>query len=250
MAGREHSSGGGSVSRSGTCGYGGAPTEGSGGSAFGIHVQSYREDANSAPALAPGQIYARFKFAGTTSWDQYRQVFEAIVISNGWDGATAVLQLLSHLEGDALNVALLVPAPRRALPGRLVDALAAHYGSPGRLTDYQRQFEKVSQTAGTDPSIFAIELETMVMKAFGDMSQMARIRLVRDRFMARQDSCALRRHLDSVAPETPKRDIVDRCCVWESHADLEGQRGWYPNPRQPLPVYAINNVERVMTHPG
>ena len=71
------------------------------------------------------------KFTDMTSWDQYRQVFEAIVISNGWDDATAALQLLSHLEGDALNVALLVPAPRRALPGGLVDALAAHYGSPG-----------------------------------------------------------------------------------------------------------------------
>ena len=44
------------------------------------------------------------RFAGTTSWEQYRQVFDAIVIS---------LQLLSHLEGDVLNVALLVPAPRR-----------------------------------------------------------------------------------------------------------------------------------------
>ena len=69
--------------------------------------------------------------AGTTSWDQYRQVFEAIVISNGWDDATAALQLLSHLEGDALNVVLLVPAPWRALPGELVDVLAAHYSSPG-----------------------------------------------------------------------------------------------------------------------
>ena len=54
------------------------------------------------------------RFAGTTSWEQYRQVFDAIVLSNGWDDATATLQLLSHLEGDALNVALLVPAPRRA----------------------------------------------------------------------------------------------------------------------------------------
>ena len=29
--------------------------------------------------------------------------------SNGWDDVTAALQLLSHLDGDALNVALLVP---------------------------------------------------------------------------------------------------------------------------------------------
>ena len=49
------------------------------------------------------------KFSGITSWEQYRQVFDAIVLSNGWDDATAALQLLSHLDGDALNVALLVP---------------------------------------------------------------------------------------------------------------------------------------------
>ena len=47
------------------------------------------------------------KFSGVTSWIQYRQVFDAIVRSNGWDDVTVALQLLSHLEGDALNVALL-----------------------------------------------------------------------------------------------------------------------------------------------
>ena len=44
------------------------------------------------------------KFSGVTNWDQYRQVFDAIVRSNGWDDAMTALQLLSHLEGDALNV--------------------------------------------------------------------------------------------------------------------------------------------------
>ena len=39
------------------------------------------------------------KFSGATSWDQYRQVFDAIVQSNGWDDATIALQLLSHLGG-------------------------------------------------------------------------------------------------------------------------------------------------------
>ena len=51
--------------------------------------------------------------------------------SNGWDGVTAALQLVSHLEGNALNVALPVPAPRRVLPGVLLDALTEHYSSPG-----------------------------------------------------------------------------------------------------------------------
>ena len=31
------------------------------------------------------------RFDGTTSWEQYHQVFEAIVRSNGWDNDTAAL---------------------------------------------------------------------------------------------------------------------------------------------------------------
>ena len=73
------------------------------------------------------------RFGGTTSWEQYRQVFDAIVLSNGWDDATAAL--LSHLDGDALNVALLFPMSRRTSRTGLVDALSAHYESPGRLAD-------------------------------------------------------------------------------------------------------------------
>ena len=49
------------------------------------------------------------RFGSVTSWEQYQQVFDAIAQSNGLDYATTALQLLSHLEVDALNVALLVP---------------------------------------------------------------------------------------------------------------------------------------------
>ena len=66
------------------------------------------------------------KFAGVTSWEQYRQVFDAIVLSNGWDDTTAALHLLSHLEGDALNVALLVPEVRRSSCVGLVGALTVN----------------------------------------------------------------------------------------------------------------------------
>ena len=62
---------------------------------------------------------------------------------------------------------------------------------------------------GKDPSIFAIALETLAVKAFGDMGQTARLRLIRDRFIAGHSSCELRRYLDSVPPETPIRDVVD-----------------------------------------
>ena len=77
-------------------------------------------------------------FNGSTSWEQYQQVFDAIVISNGWGDATAALQLLSHLQDDALSVALLIPMPLRASRKVLTDALSSHYGSPGRLANYRR----------------------------------------------------------------------------------------------------------------
>ena len=172
-------------------------------------------------------------FAGKTSWDQYRQVFEAIVSSNGWDRVTAALQLVSHLEGDALNVALLVPAPRRVLSGALVDVLTEHYSSPGRLAECRQRFERVFRVPGSDPSVFVVELETLAMRAFGDLRVSARLQLVRDRFIAGQMECSLRRHLDCMEPRTSIRDIVDRCRVWESHADFTDCRGDQPILKRP-----------------
>ena len=43
--------------------------------------------------------------------------------------------------------------------------------------------------------------------------------MVRDRFVSGHWDCTLRRHLDSVPPDTPIRNIVDQCRVWESHSD-------------------------------
>ena len=54
------------------------------------------------------------------------------------------------------------------LPGVLLDALTEHYSSPGRLADDRCQFERVSRSPGDDPSVFAIELETLAMRAFAD----------------------------------------------------------------------------------
>ena len=122
--------------------------------------------------------------------------------SNGWDDVTAALQLLSHLDGDALNVALLVPESRRVVPGFLMKSLSDHYNSPGRLAEYKHQFQRVVRCPRDDPSIFAIKLETLARRAFIDIS--IQLQMVRDRFIDGQVECALRRHLDSLGPDTPR----------------------------------------------
>ena len=163
------------------------------------------------------------RYAGGSNWDQYREVFEAIVCSNGWDEMTASLQLIAHLDGEALNVALLVPKAQRRRPGVLLKTLSAHCASPGRLAKYKRQFERMTRPPGDDPAAFAIELETLARKAFVDVDAPVRLQLVRDRFITGQEHCALRRHLDSVGPDTPISDIVDRCRVWESHEERDSR---------------------------
>ena len=104
------------------------------------------------------------RYSGKSNWEQYREIFEAIVCSNGWDDVTAALQLLSHLDGDALNVALLIPESRRVVPGFLIRSLSDHCNSPGRLAEYKRQFQRVVRSPRDDPSIFAIELETLARR--------------------------------------------------------------------------------------
>ena len=139
--------------------------------------------------------------------------------------------------------ALLIPMPLQASRKELTDALSSHYGSPGRLANYRREFDKTVRKRGEDLSNFAITLETLAVKAFGNMGQTARLRLIRDRFIDGHESCDLRRYLDCVPPDTPLRDIVDRCRVWESHADTEVRRISKPMPEPVYPTYVVKQPD-------
>ena len=89
------------------------------------------------------------------------------------------LQLLSHLEGGRIECR---PVGTRGKKGHAgpIGRCTEHYGSPGRLADYQRQLEKTARHEGEDPSIFAIALETLAVKAFGDMGPNVRLRLIQE----------------------------------------------------------------------
>ena len=179
------------------------------------------------------------RYSGKSNWEQYREVFEAIIRLNGLDDVTAALQLLSHLDGDALNVALLVPESRRVVPGFLIKSLSDHYNSPGRLAEYKHQLQRAFRRPGDDPSIFAIELETLARRAFIDIDTSIQLQMVRDRFIDGQVECALRRHLDSLGPNTTMADIVDCCHAWESHREVEIEPRMSANRR---PARAICQV--------
>ena len=106
----------------------------------------------------------------------------------------------------------------------------------------------MTRPPGDDPAAFAIELEMLAQKAFVDVDASVRLQLVRDRFIDGQEKCALRRHLDSMGPDTPIADIVDRCCVWESHEEIDSGRGAKLNrPHAVFQVTDSNNNEQEET---
>ena len=68
------------------------------------------------------------------------------------------------------------------------------------------------------------------------MREQARDTMIRDKFIAGQEHCALRRQLDGFAQDTPIGEIVDSCRVWESHSDsdrIAGKRVELKDDNQP-----------------
>ena len=160
-------------------------------------------------------------FSGAECWFQHFHIVQAIVKSNGWSEETAALQLFAHLKGEALNVALLLTKEKRESWTGLMSGLSAYYQSPGRLAVLRRRFESAFRRPGLDPATFATELGILAIQGFEDMKEQARDTMIRDKFIAGQRQCALRRQLDGFAQDTSIGEIVDSCRVWESHSDSD-----------------------------
>ena len=139
--------------------------------------------------------------------------------SKGWSTTTAALQLFAHLDGEALQVALLMPDKIRERWKDLVAKLSAYYNTPGRLAVVRRQLENACRRPWLDPATFATELGILAMRGFADMKEKARDLMIRNKFIAAQRSCELRRHLDGAAAEASIGYIVDSCRIWESHTE-------------------------------
>ena len=130
--------------------------------------------------------------------------------SNGWSEGTAALQLFAHLDGEALDVALLMTEEGWEQWEGLSNGLSEYYNSPGILAVFRWRFESAIRRPGVDPTTFATELGILAVRGFGDMGKRARdSSMIRDKFISAQWNCGLRRHFDGVSSDTPIRDIVD-----------------------------------------
>ena len=74
--------------------------------------------------------------------------------SNGWTDGTAALQMFAHLDGEALNVVLLIPEGERSNWEGLSQGLSDYYNSLGWLAVFRRQVECAARRSGMDPATF------------------------------------------------------------------------------------------------
>ena len=79
-----------------------------------------------------------------------------------------------------------------------MNSLSDHYNSPGRRAEYKRQFQRVVRRSEDDPSVFAIELETLARRASMDVDLNTQLQMVQDWFIDGQADRSLRRHLNQV----------------------------------------------------
>ena len=135
------------------------------------------------------------RFDGRGYWQQHLHIVQAIVKSNGWLEGTAALQLFTHLDGEALGVALLMPVEKREKWEDLSNGLSEYYNSPGRLAVFRRRFESASRHLGVDPATFATDLGILAVCGFGDMGKHARDSMVRDRGLLRETRDGLGRRV-------------------------------------------------------
>ena len=99
--------------------------------------------------------------------------------------------------------------------------LSEYSTTPGRLEVFRQHFENAYRRPGVDPATFATELGILAVRGFADMNRKARDLMIRNKFIAAQRSCELRRHLDGAAEEASIGNIVDSCRIWESHTETE-----------------------------
>ena len=80
------------------------------------------------------------------------------------DTAALYIPLFAHLDGEALQVALLLLDRIRERWKDFVEELSAYHNTPGRLAVFRRQFENAHRRPGLDPATFATELGILALR--------------------------------------------------------------------------------------
>ena len=171
-------------------------------------------------------------------WESHKDIHSGRVANHEPNRPHAVLQVTNsvnneHVRKTSTGLDVVENLIKRLLPS-LVESIRETGPVP---SDYELLTQRLCDM--TQPLV--PEDSDMIDKAFIDVDASVRLQLVRDRFIIGQENRALHWHLDSVGPDTPITEIVDRCCVWESHKEIHSGRVVNYEPNRPHAVLQVTN---------
>ena len=126
----------------------------------------------------------RFSGEGKTSLKQYLRQFELVAKFNGWDDEEKSLQLVTSLEGAALDTLDRVDGPMNYQG--VASALRSRFPDYDCTSSYQNAFDTASRRSGEEPGSLATRLGELGFKAYPDVPPGTMDRLILRQFMMAQ----------------------------------------------------------------
>ena len=144
---------------------------------------------------------SKFNGRGNTSLRLYLRQFELVSNCNGWDSSEKALQLVSSLEGAALDALERVQGTLTYLG--VVDALQLCFPDYECASSFQNAFDTASRKPGEHAGPFATRLGDLAYKAYPDVPGCSLASLVLRRFIMAQP-CELKNQITLVNPTNIK----------------------------------------------
>ena len=139
-----------------------------------------------SPPQACGGASGRRKpaeFDGKVAWEAYQAQFELLARGQEWSSKEMALQLVASLRGPALEILAHLPPAHRASYTRVAGALQQRFGSPYQSEVYRARLKGRVRQHGEQLPQLALDVETLVRRAYPAASEEMVVVLARDSFV-------------------------------------------------------------------
>ena len=123
------------------------------------------------------------EFDGKVAWEAYQAQFELLAQGQRWSTEDMALQLVASLRGPALEILGHLPPEHRSSYTRVAGAMQQRFGSPYQSEVYRARLKGRVRQHGEPLPQLALDMETLVRRAYPAASEEMVAVLARDNFV-------------------------------------------------------------------
>ena len=135
------------------------------------------------PPASPAHRKKPADFDGKVAWEAYLAQFELLADAQGWSTSERTLQLVSSLRGPALEVLGHLTPAQRLVYASVVEALRRKFGHHQQADVYRARLKARVRARGETLPQLALEVETLVRRAYPAAPEDMVSVLARDHFL-------------------------------------------------------------------